>query len=289
MNSDSERLADATVESRGAGHSRRWTVLFIGDHGKVIGIRYIKAFSLLTIAVLVMSLAAVAVLVIVNRQLHGRTHELRQQLEASHQSIIALREERDMLTAHVVLAETKMKEITAGVRRPPPNRKAEPAAEGKPPEKGAAVEPIASEQTTAPPPIEKEYKPAVELDGGIAVEGFQIKFNADRHTFNLQYKVVNTSQERKPVSGHVILVFKGDDLEPDQWLAMPRVDLPQGRPSGKQKGYSFSISHSKTITQSMPAPKSFPAFTKAVLYVFSGERQLIFAHDYAINIRPSGG
>jgi hypothetical protein len=244
---------------------------------------------MLTISVLVMSLAAVAVLVVANRQLHGRTHELRQQLEASHQSIQALREERDMLTAHVVLAETKMKEITTGALRTDPNRKAEPAAESKPTTKGTAVEPIASEQTPAPPLKDRDSAPAVVVSEGIAVEDFRMQYNSDRNTFDLRYKVVNTSQERKPLSGHVIVVLTGDDLKPDQCLSMPRVDLPQGRPSGKQKGYTFSISYSKTMTQSMAAPKSFPAFTKAVLYVFSREGQLLFANDYAIRIRPSDG
>jgi len=78
-------------------------------------------------------------------------------------------------------------------------------------------------------------------------------------------------------------------VEPESWLAMPRVELPKGRPSGGQKGYTFSISHSKAFAQSTPVPKSFPGFTAAVLYVFSHEGQLMLAREYAVKLQPSGG
>jgi hypothetical protein len=289
MNHHPDQIMAGSKEDEGQGPSRRWTLLFIGDHGKVISFKHIKLLFISTLALLVMSVAAIAVLAYINQQLQTRTRELRLQLEASRQSIQALREARDMLTAHVVLAETKIKEIIAGTRPSTPDKKPEPRADSEPPEKSAAAEAKTTEPSAGPPPNQKDDQPAMGIGDVVAIEGFRIKINSDRNTFDLQYKVVNTSQEHKPVSGHVILVLKGDNIDPGQWLAIPRVDLPQGRPSGRQKGYTFSIRHSKTITQSMPAPKVVPAFTKAVLYVFSNEGQLLFANDYAVHIQPSGG
>jgi hypothetical protein len=118
---------------------------------------------------------------------------------------------------------------------------------------------------------------------------FPRQFDEGRNAFDVQYKLVAVNPGRKPLAGHVIVVLKGEDLEPEQWLAMPRVDLPRGRPSGTQKGYTFSISYSKAFSRSMPAPKSFPTFTTAVVYVFSPEGQLLLARDYAVHLQPSGG
>jgi hypothetical protein len=120
------------------------------------------------------------------------------------------------------------------------------------------------------------------------LEGFRVKFDESRKAFDVQYKLVATNPGRKPLAGHVIVVFKGEDLEPERWLAMPRVELPRGRPSGTQKGYTFSISYSKAFSHSMPAPKSFPAFTTAVVYVFSPDGQLLLARDYAVQLQPPG-
>jgi hypothetical protein len=287
MNMSSEQPKDHPAQARGKDPNRRWTVLFIGDHGRVIGFKRIKTLIALTIAALAISLAAVAVLVIVNHQLHGRTRDLQERLEASHRKIQALHEERDLLTAHVVLVETRMKEILAGSSRPAPERRSAPAEEAKKFPKDSVDGPGASEQGAIQPPPAKDFKSPIDMGESVSLEGFRIKFDPDRHAFELQYKVVNASQGRKPLNGHVILVFKSDHLEPDQWLAMPRVDLPRGRPSGSQKGYTFSISHSKTFTQSMAAPASFPTFTKAVLYVFSKEGQLMFANDYEVDIPAS--
>ena len=271
---------------------RRWTVLFIGDHGKVIAFKRIKTLAILTIAALVTALATVIVLVSVNQGLHSRSRELQQRLESSQQQILALRQDRDLLTAHVVLVETKMREALAEVGRPAADRKpkaADPQSAvdrlGSPPEAGTADADNDAERASSDPQV----KPPVDKGEAVALEGFRVKFDAGRNAFDVQYKLVATNPGRKPLAGHVIVVFKGEDLDPDQWLPMPRVDLPRGRPSGTQKGYTFSISYSKAFSQSMPAPKSFPIFTSAVVYVFSPEGQLLLARDYPVHLQPSGG
>jgi hypothetical protein len=289
MSTGAEEREDQDKEISAHAADRRWTVLFIGDHGKVIAFKRIKTLALLTIAALLTALTTVAVLVSVNQGLHTRTRELQQRLDSSQQQVQALRQERDLLTAHVVLVETKMRETLAEVGRPAADRRPKAADPQtavdrleSPPEASTADADKDSEPASSDP----QAKPPVDRGEAVALEGFRAKFDAGRKAFDVQYKLMATNPGRKPLAGHVILVFKGEDLEPDQWLAMPRVDLPRGRPSGTQKGYTFSISHSKVFSQSMPAPKSFPAFTTAVAYVFSPEGQLLLARDYAVHLQP---
>jgi hypothetical protein len=289
MRNEPDRQNDSRNEGRAAASSRRWTVLFIGDHGRVVSFKRVKLLIGLGICVLVMSLAAVAILLVVDHQLQRRVRDLQQRLEASHQEKQALREERDLLTAHVVLAEAKMKEILAGAGRSSPERKAAPVPAAGKPEKDAAGESAPAVPAADPAPPANAFNPPAGSGETIAVEGARIRLDPDRQTIHFRYRLVNTGQARKPATGHVILVFRGDDIDPEKWLSMPRVDLPKGRPSGKQKGYTFSIAHSKVFNQSMPAPKALPAFTTAVLYVFSKEGQLLLAQDFAVDIQPSGG
>ena len=292
MSTEDGKQLDHGAEHPQHAADRRWTVLFIGDHGKVIAFKRIKTLAILTIAALVTALTTVGVLVSVNQGLHSRARELQQRLESSQQQVQALRQDRDLLTAHVVLVETKMREALAEAGRPAADRKPRPA---EPP---TAIDRLESqteagsadaEKDSERAPSDPQAKTPVDRGEAVALEGFRAKFDESRNAFDLQYKLVATNPGRKPLAGHVIVVFKGEDLDPERWLAMPRVELPRGRPSGIQKGYTFSISYSKAFSQSMPAPKSFPPYTTAVVYVFSPEGQLLLARDYAVRLQPPGG
>lgn len=292
MDTDSNPVHPFGGEGRDGPAHRRWTVLFIGDHGKVIAFKRIKTVIALTLAVLVVALAAVAVLLVVNQGLHGRGRDLQQRLEESRRQIESLSHEKDLLTAHVVLVETKMKETLSGIGRPVGDLKRSPlepekrAAPTPPPTEAVAGDADGVSETASPG---SEARPPINSGDTVAVEGFGAKYDSARQSIDIKYKLVAPSSGRKPVAGHVVIVFKGEHVEPESWLAMPRVELPKGRPSGGQKGYTFSISHSKAFAQSMPVPKSFPGFTAAVLYVFSHEGQLMLAREYAVKLQPAGG
>jgi len=274
-----------------ADGGRQWRVLFIGDHGKVIAFKRIKTLIGLTIGVIATALVAVVVLVLVNARLHMRMHAVQEHLSAAQLQIQALRQERDLLTAHVVLADTKVKEVLAGVSRPAPVQHAEPI--------DMAAKTIQSRGPTSPEaameasPASAETAGSERLPAGIeepvAVKEFYAGLDAAHRTIQLRYKLIATRSGRKPLTGHVVVVFKSHDTEPGRWLTMPPVDLPKGRPSGRQRGYTFSISHSKAFSHSLPAPAAMPAYTQAVLYVFSQDGQLWMARDYGVDIKPDGG
>jgi hypothetical protein len=122
---------------------------------------------------------------------------------------------------------------------------------------------------------------------GIAAEDLGIRYHRGSNTLELQFKIVNTSPGRKPLNGHAVAVLKGSSLEPTEWTAMPAVGLTKGRPSGRQPGYRFSISHSKTFIQTMPAPRDLPAYDAAILYLFSNEGELLTAREFPVDISPS--
>jgi hypothetical protein len=275
-------------DPRPSASNRRWTVLFIGDHGKVIAFKRVKTLIVLALGVLATALAAVAVLLVVNQGLHGRTRDLQDRLQAALRQVESLGRERDLLTAHVVLVETKMKETLSGIGRAAGERKGAPAGTEKP-SAAAAARAEDAEGASEAVPAGAEVRAPIFSGETVVVEGFAAAFNPARQAIDIKYRLVASGTGRRPAAGHVIVVFKSDQLEPEAWLAMPRVELPKGRPSGAQKGYSFSINHSKAFAQSLPVPKNTPGFTAAVFYVFSNEGQLMLAREYAVKLQPSGG
>ncbi len=249
---------------------RRWTVLFIGDHGRVIPFRRVKTVGVLLAATLATALAAVAVLAWVNHELHTRTRVQRERIEGARKEIEDLRRDRDRLTAQVVLLETRMREAAAP-RPAASERRAEPPL-GTEAASAAAGE-LAEE---APVP-----RPPINPGEGVELDGVRLSLTA-AGVIELRYRIAAVGQPRKPLNGHVVAVLKAEDLDPEQWLSLPRMELVNGRPTGRQKGYTFAVSHAREFTQSLPAPKHLPACTRAVLYVFSNEGQLLLARDYPV-------
>jgi hypothetical protein len=270
-----------------AGHAQaadqRWRVLFIGNHGRVITFKRLKLVLGLVIATLALALAAGAVLVVVNGQLHGRNRDLHQRLAVLEKKHQALVRERDILTAQLVLVEARMNEVLSGTV---PEKRPAPAAQEPPPETAPAA-PAEGSAKRAPEAAAGE--PPGGLDEGIEVEGLSIRYRPDRRTLELKYTIRNTDPGRKPLRAHAVIVLKSQALDPSQWLALPRADLVAGVPTGKTRGYPFTINYSKTFAQTAPAPKELPHFDAAVVYVFSNAGELLFAQDFEVDIRQAAG
>jgi hypothetical protein len=292
MNTPANHINTTPAPGARREDGRRWTVLFIGDHGKVIAFKRVKIVLALAGAAFLLSLAAVCVLAVVNHTLHRRNTELQQGLEASGQAIRDLRHDRDLLTAQAVLLETKMRETLAGVNRSPA-AVLEPVAvgaAGKAPPQPVAVRPGEATASGKSPALASDPAAVRAPAGtreGIAAEDLGIRYHRGSNTLELQFKIVNTSPGRKPLNGHAVAVLKGSSLAPTEWTAMPAVGLTKGRPSGRQPGYRFSISHSKTFIQTMPAPRDLPAYDAAILYLFSNEGELLTAREFPVDISPS--
>ncbi|RPJ75479.1 MAG: hypothetical protein EHM15_03560 [Desulfobacteraceae bacterium] len=263
---------------------RPWTVLFIGDHGRVIPFTRVKALAGLAAAAFGMSLAAVAVLTVVNLNLHRRTVELQQSLAASGRTISELRHERDLLTAHVALVEARMREMSAGFSPAKPvagTAVQESVTAGKSPASAADGNAGMVLKTEADPAL-PAVEPPVGIGDGISIDDFKLLGHAEKRRLELSYKLVNTSAGQTPQAGSVVVVLRAEELPPAEWLTLPDVGVIRGRPANPQKGYSFSIRHSKLFEHSVPFPKEIRAYTHAVVYVFSKRGELLTAREYPV-------
>ena len=99
-------------KSKRPGTDRRWTLLFIGDHGNVVTLKRFKAIVLATGFLFFVAIGAVAVLIFMNKGVLDENQGFRKRIEIFQKKIETLRHEKEILMARLVLAESKAKENT---------------------------------------------------------------------------------------------------------------------------------------------------------------------------------
>lgn len=276
-------------KSKRSGADRRWTLLFIGDHGNVVTLKHFKVILIGIGSLFFLAIVFVAVLLYQNKGILKQNKDLQKRFADSEKHIEQLRHENEILMARLVRAEAKMKATVAGDRQipqkikvaeptvPPPQVALKPKpvkADGKKPSVPRAARPAPDETDEAEPVI------------SVAVENFKISRESENKSLNAQFKIKNTSPEQQRIAGRAVVVLKGDDLQKDQWLVMPAVGLAGDKPSGKS-GKSFSIRRFRTMNFTSKAPHYSDQVQTAAVYVFSKTGELLLEQDFLVKLPPA--
>ncbi len=265
---------------------RRWTLLFIGDHGKMITVKRFKGIVIFAGLAFVLSIAAIVLLYGYNLNINSKIKKLESSLELYQKRIQTLRHEKEILMARLVLAESRVKEsidTTTDSETPKPR----PVNKQNEPSEKDSVEAAAKKDTppAANPPAKPEPKPEPpDINLSVNVEDFSILKLSNPNKIKIQFKIKNTSPNSQRVSGHAIVVLKGDDLKPKMWLAVPPIGLVGGKPTGQQRGGSFSINYFRTMRFTTNTPQSPLDYNKAAVYVYSGKGQLLLEQEFPAEI-----
>ena len=268
---------DKIKKARRRGTDRRWTLLFIGDHGNVITI---KRFKTIIVAAGCLFLLVFVLLIALyySHEKNQRKHaELQQRFEGSKKQIETLRHEKEILMARLVVAESKIKERAVENQQPekiqivakPADTKPKPAPQ--PPKKAAA-------------PAENQQDEAQKVMR-VTVDSFSVSRDSANTNIKAQFKVRNASIGYEQAAGHAVIILKGADLEEYQWLVMPSVAIADNKPTGR-RGKNFSIKRFRTMSFTGRAPKHADQFQTAVVYVFAKDGKLLLERDFAIKLKP---
>ncbi|CAB1079183.1 hypothetical protein JY97_00855 [Alkalispirochaeta odontotermitis] len=265
---------------------KRWTILFIGKHGKTIAVDRFKGMVLFTCLVLFISLATAAGLLYFSLNIRQENQQLRSNFQELKAQIKAIRYEKDLLMTQLVLAESQSRTGPAAIT-PKPVESASSQKdvigfkESKQPDRPEKIpENLA---------LEKKDEPAAavaraESGSSVAVEDFKIFPKVDEKLLRVQFKIKNTSPNSQRVAGHAIVVLKGEQRQQNKWLAMPRITLSDGKPTGKQRGYTFGINYFKTMRFKSRLPKSPEIYQKATVFIFSGAGDLLLEQEFPVNL-----
>jgi hypothetical protein len=278
---------DKQKKSKHPGSDRRWTLLFIGDHGNVITVKRFKTIVFATLFVFLIAIGAVAALVYLNKGTLQHNQELQKRIENSQKKIETLRHEKEILMARLVLSESKAKKNVAQDKQGPDEikrvdqltSKTQVASKTKP-EKANKKKPPA-QATFESKRTSVETPPVLS----VAVENFKIAREPDSQDVNAQFKIKNTSSGSQKVAGYAVVVLKSENLQTDKWLVMPAVGLVGDKPSGK-RGTSFAIQRFRTMNFTSKAPNYSDQFQIAAVYVFSKSGQMLLEQDFPIELPP---
>jgi hypothetical protein len=281
---------DKLKKSKRPGTDRRWTLLFIGDHGNVITLKRFKAIVLVTAIVFFVAIGAVAFLLFMNKGTLEENQEYRKRVENSQKQIEKLRHEKEILMARLVLAESKVKASLAEDRQSQAEKKpADQISQKSQP--APKIETVTDNKKMPAVPEATQPKPA-PLESGdtepvfsAAVENFKVSRELDSANLNAEFKIKNISPGDQKLAGHAVVVLKGDDLPKHKWLVMPAVGLVGDKPSGR-RGKKFSIQRFRTMNFTSRAPNHSDEFRTAVIFVFSKTGELLLEQDFAVKLPP---
>ena len=272
---------DKLKKARRRGTDRRWTLLFIGDHGNVITIKRFKTI-IVAVGCLFLLVSALLIVLYYSHQKNQRKHtELQTRFEDSQKQIETLRHEKEILMARLVVAESKIKEKAVENQQPKETQIA-----AKPADTKAAPKPKPAPRPPkkTPAPVENQQDEAQKVMR-VTVDSFSVSRDSDNTNIKAQFKVRNASIGYQQAAGHAVIILKGTDLEEYQWLVMPSVAIADSKPTGR-RGKNFSIKRYRTMNFTGRAPKHADQFQTAVVYVFAKDGQLLLERDFAIKLKP---
>jgi hypothetical protein len=284
-----KKNSNQTGQPRRAGkrskQDRRWTLLFIGNHGRTVTLKRFKGIVILSIFVLTVAVAVTAGLFIWNQKIIMDNRGLKDELKILNERLDALRHDKDILLTRLVVAESRVQE---SINRPKEETETDPSADQPPPASDDAAQPspavAGKKEATAPQKVEPPPSDAPSDAGlSVAIENFQILNHTDDNRLKVLFKIKNTSPNSQRVSGHAIVVLKGEQTG---WLPIPWMPLVDGRPTGEQRGHSFGINYFKTMRLSTASPRHPEKFQTASVYIFTREGDLLFEQGYPVELSP---
>jgi hypothetical protein len=287
--------------SRDKNH-RRWTLMLIGDHGKVIELKHIRWLIVGTVLLLSGAFLAAALLFLANQKLSGANDNLRRSLETSRAQVKKVGQQTELLMAQLALAEARAKDPSRQEISPPPDipdpvdmtgADAQPSVKEEAPGQVADKSSPQSAQQSAVKPkpeaargpqsgAEKKpesavaAKPAPAPPGSgaagevvmVEIDGLKLSRPPGSGTVKLEFKVRNVSPAGQRIEGRVLAILKGDNLPPDRWIPIPSVKLVDGRPA-EVRGHRFAINNWRTMRMQSSFSGDLEPFNLVEIYVYA--------------------
>lgn len=95
-------------QTKGSRGDRRWTLLFIGDRSKTIAFNHLKAAVIITVLIILVLTGISVGLSYLYRDAVVDIRSLEEKLDALNQTVNSLRDEKDILMARLVMAESRV-------------------------------------------------------------------------------------------------------------------------------------------------------------------------------------
>lgn len=241
-----------------AKQAQKWTLLFVGSHGKTIVFKRFKGLAVFFILLLFSSAAASAGLYLLYELQVRKIRSIERESEALKKQIAALKQEKDVLTIRAMKTESQ------------PQKPDLPKKDSKP-------EPLPTELPK--PEAKSEVKEELPQ---LSVENFETTYHRSRKILTLKFNVKNAASSEQKFSGYAIAVLKTSNRKS---LNVPyNVDMASGRPVEKPQGESFDMIKSKHIEMEVKGEKDPERFETATVFISDKSGRILFEKDVPLKI-----
>jgi hypothetical protein len=266
----------------------RWTLLFIGNRGKPITLKRFKGMVLISLFGLGLVIALAVGLYWWNRSILQEKNLLDSKLQELTEQNQELRHERDILLTRLVIAESRKleKQDSASARQSDEEQEI-PGQAGQVTNDAVSSLPPALTTTNNGDQIKVKAQPDSESTAAglsVAIEDFKLSMKSSNNSLRVRFKLKNTSPDSQHVSGHAIVVLKGEKIQENQWVSLPGISLSGGRPTGKQQGNAFGIKNFKIMQFTASKSRSAELFQTASVYVFAKTGELLLEQDFPVTL-----
>ena len=264
----------------------RWTLLFIGNRGKPITLKRFKGMVIFNLLVICVVFALAAGLFMWNRNILEEKNQLESNLNKLEEQNRKLRHQKDILLTRMVVAESRSSEKQGNA----PEKQIDEDSSRQ------TVQDITDAEQFVPPAMsttktEDQNQVEVQPDSNpagsglsVAIENFKLSVKSGNNSLRVQFKLKNTSPYSQHVSGHAIVVLKGEEIQQNHWVPLPGISLIDGKPTGRQKGNAFGISNFKIMRFTASKPLSPEKFQTASVYVFAQTGELLLEQDFPVKL-----
>ncbi len=275
MDTNSER-------KRSSRHSNRyWSLMIVGEHGQVISMQKIKPLIIIAAVLLVISVLTTAVSLYLYFGQKQKAQVAGQELYNLERNLEALKEEKDILMAKLVISQQQNRKLLRQDR--PVEKNDKPGVDTSPIKKNKAVQDgsqVVSSSNKANKTRQKQSE-AVKL--AVDIQGFQVTYDPMEQILKATFRVVNSSRPKVSVYGKAVVVFKATGTPPIKWLACPRVKLIDGSPNGR-RGKSFRINNFKHMAFIAPRVPMPVPYDMASVYVFDRKGGLLMHQEFEFSL-----
>jgi len=252
-----KHLSFKVTPSEGGYH----TLMLVGENGKIKQVRILKGLVIALILIQVLLFFAAVFVLYTSRQYVEEKNALLKALDISQKNYLAMRDEKDILTARLVLAESMVKGGAGAYKSVP------------------AV--VASET-----PLQAETAPKGRVK--VSVDNLNVFHEAKTGTLNIQFDLKNAGTDVQYVTGYAFVILKESNTDQSSWFSVPDVPLISKRPSEINRGRRFSISRFKQVFLATNIKSAPQRFKTATVFVFSVSGELLLEKDLPVEITTGG-
>lgn len=285
----------------------RWTVLLIGDLGKIVSFRIGTPLLFASMACIAVILTVVICSVFSYNSLRLENKELRNNLDnfrAKPETAVNVEEKALVgLVAHKASAkdtpkkagtasDRKAKDVVSKIKKPKPA--VTQTAKEKPPEtpEPAAGQTARVEESETPSPAEEAPQPTqAEKDkvaqpassANIVVNKLEIRRKAAGNAFEFKFSLKKVHGESGKIAGHTFVVLKPEEGSREATIrAFPWSPLKDGMPAIFKRGQYFSISRFKYVSGKFADVSTMEHFKTATVYVYSDTGDLLVEEVFEV-------